>query len=202
MKYLAGDINESIIEMWKAVQGGWIPPTDCSEEEYDKLRHLTTVSSAEKGFIGHSCSFGGQYFSSFKNKYLHGVSTEQKQKRIAGQSDRVVRIGKEVTGVDFSAGDYEQFDGLRNYVIYCDPPYDGSTNSYYTEDRRLRKFEHDNFWDWCRKIGRDNIVFVSGYNVPDDFLLVWGANKKDINGPRVPTGIEGLYLFTGKSIDL
>ena len=31
IKYKANDINESVVEMWKSLQNGWVPPTSISE---------------------------------------------------------------------------------------------------------------------------------------------------------------------------
>jgi site-specific DNA-adenine methylase len=38
LKYKAGDMNKSVIMMWKAAQKGWKPPTSCSEEHYNELK--------------------------------------------------------------------------------------------------------------------------------------------------------------------
>jgi len=32
------DINKDIIYLWRALQRGWKPPSDCSKEEYDRLK--------------------------------------------------------------------------------------------------------------------------------------------------------------------
>ena len=62
LKYKAGDINKSVIMMWKAAQKGWKPPTEpCTRENFEFLRSQIS-SSVEKGFYGHQCSFGGKYF--------------------------------------------------------------------------------------------------------------------------------------------
>jgi site-specific DNA-adenine methylase len=50
LQYKAGDINESVIKMWKDVQKGWIPPTTCTEKRYNTLASSKTPSK-EKGFV-------------------------------------------------------------------------------------------------------------------------------------------------------
>jgi hypothetical protein len=66
LTYLAGDINESVIKMWRAAQNGWKPPTTSSKQEYEKFKK-SKHSSPKKGFIGHACSFGGIYLSSYQS---------------------------------------------------------------------------------------------------------------------------------------
>lgn len=63
-------------------------------------------------------------------------------------------------------------NGKCIWIGQCDPPYEGTT-SYKTGT-----FDHAKFWDWCRKMGKKNSVFVSEYNAPDDFECVWQGEIK------------------------
>ena len=98
--------------------------------------------------------------------------------------------------VEFRCGDYKELD-VSNAVIYCDPPYQGTTK-YSTG-----KFNYDEFWDWCRKMSENNIVFVSEYNAPDDFECVWSkehlanfdCNRGDDTSKKVR--VEKLYICKG-----
>lgn len=74
-----------------------------------------------------------------------------------------------IMDVEFLCGDYRnnKYADLKGAVIYCDPPYQGTTK-YATDS-----FDYDAFWDWCRKMSKDNYVFVSEYNAPDDFECIW-----------------------------
>ena len=58
---------------------------------------------------------------------------------------------------------YEQVQIPDNAVVYCDIPYK-QTSSY------LSEFDHDKFYDWCRK--QKATVFISEYQMPDDFYTV------------------------------
>lgn len=52
-------------------------------------------------------------------------------------------------------------------LIYCDPPYEGTT-------KYKDSFDHTKFWDWCRNMkSKGHIIFVSEYKAPDDFTCVW-----------------------------
>lgn len=58
---------------------------------------------------------------------------------------------------------YEQVQIPEDAVVYCDIPYK-STNSY------LSEFDHGQFYEWCRQ--QKGLVFVSEYQMPDDFHIV------------------------------
>ena len=57
-------------------------------------------------------------------------------------------------------------------MIYCDPPYQGTTGY------KTGAFDHDKSFNWCRDQAKNNIVFVSEYNAPDDFIEVWQGEIK------------------------
>lgn len=161
LRFNAGDINESLILMWKKAQKGWIPPVECSEERYNELK-AQKRPSAEKGFIGHQYSYGGQYFKGYRGKYKNKSQYKK-------ASDNVRRMAKQMKDVVFTAGKYTQFSDLKNYIIYCDPPYMGSKENYYFDEERNRlKFDHTSFWRWCLDLSKNNIVFVSDYRIPEE----------------------------------
>jgi len=168
--YKAGDYNKSVIEMWKSAQSGWEPPKQ--EVSYDEFMSLAGngESSAEKGYIGHLYGYYGKYFKPFDNK------TTLSQR--VNTSNRVMGIANELSDTTFSHGSYTQFSDLKNYVIYCDPPY-RKQNGYYDEYDNKRHFNHEEFWDWCVKMSNNgNIVFISEYDVPKNIdvetILVQG----------------------------
>jgi len=169
LTYKAGDTNESVIKMWKAVQRGWVPPNSCSESTYNRLKNQKG-SSAEKAYIGHQYSFGGQYFVGFIGKY--GKPTSYKS-----TADKVCRIAEELRDVKFTVGPYTQFSNLHNYIIYCDPPY-SKTECRYKEGGSASSFNNDSFWNWVRRMSRNNIVFVSEYTAPRDFKQIFKRNRK------------------------
>lgn len=189
LKYKAGDTNESVIKMWKASQRGWKPPTSCSKTKFTQLKHNNT-SSAEKGFIGHTCTFRGVFFDGYFN---------WPNSTIKNNSIKVSKIGSEMSNVKFSSGSYNQFSNLKNFVIYCDPPYANTEQRYYKGigyTNRL-SFDSEAFWNWCRKMSKDNIVFISEYKAPRDFINVFSSSHK-ITGTPGTLGkkrVEKLFLM-------
>ena len=79
---------------------------------------------------------------------------------------------------------YEEYEFREGDVVYCDPPYQGTTAAdYYTEE-----FDHDKFWEWIRT--RNYTVYVSEYSAPDDFVSIW-SKKKQRNAAGGKSGTKG-----------
>ena len=185
--YLAGDINESVIKMWSATQDGWKPPIECNEQEFNNISSNKT-SSEIRGFIGHACTFGGQYFGSYK-------SSRENTKHLQTQSERVQTIANELKNVFFSNGEYTQFSHLKRYIIYCDPPYNSTENRYYDEYGNKHNFDYSKFLEWCNMMSENNLVIISEYNQPDNFELFWSSKivPNTLRG-RSTTGQEKLFI--------
>lgn len=167
LKYKAGDQNKSVILMWKAAKKGWKPPLHVTEKEFNSLK--TSRDSALKGYAGHQYSFGGQYFKGYAPKY--GKVLKNSNTVIKKISD----ISTNVSNVSFSSGQYTQYSNLKNFIIYCDPPYENTNQNY------NNNFDSKQFYDWCRYMSENNIVFVSGYNSPlegVDFYSIFSISRK------------------------
>ena len=77
-------------------------------------------------------------------------------------------------GVLLSNLSYEQVPIENESVIYCDPPYK-DTNTY------LDDFNHEKFYEWLRDCRKKNQqVFISEYQMPDDFFEVYYTERQEI----------------------
>lgn len=189
--YLAGDANGSVIKMWQSAQKGWIPPITCSEKKFNDLKY-SKCDSAEKGYIGHQYSFGGQWFKGYAPKYGKTNNSERASKNI-------VEISKTLKDVKFSKSIYERFSRLKGYVIYCDPPYDNESNSHYNVNgKNSNNFNSKKFWDWCKEMSKHNIVFVSNYTSPKGTQLIFNNKHKMTGSKKIMTKknerVEKLFL--------
>lgn len=189
LNYLAGDINNNVIMMWKDTQKGWIPPTIVTEEQYNQIKNSIDCS-AEKGYVGHQYSFKGQQFKAYAPKYGKKIDS-------TSASNKVVKISNQLSTVEFSNCDYTQYSNLKNYVIYCDPPY-SNTQCVYYDGLDIKKFDNKKFWDWCIDMSKHNIVFVSEYSAPDDVKLIWShtSNLTTNSHKTKKSRTEKLYSFT------
>lgn len=179
---LAGDVNESVIEMWKSAQKGWIPPTFVSEDEFNMLKQ-EKGESAIKGYVGHQYSFGGQYFEGYAPKY--GKTSDSTR-----ASQKVCNIARKCEDVIFTPSPYTQFSNLKGFVIYCDPPYQGTCYKH------CNHFDYEAFWNWCREMAKENMVFVSNYTAPDDFEEIFSLDRR-LTGNNISDRkrVEKLFLI-------
>ncbi len=74
-KRMASDNNFYVIETYKAVQNGWIPPTHITEEQWRYIKYHKDEDPKLSGFAGHACSFAGVWFQAFaRDKRLPDLS--------------------------------------------------------------------------------------------------------------------------------
>lgn len=138
-------------------------PTEVSEEYYKSIK--THEPDPIKSWVRFHCSFGGKFNNGYA-KNNRGVNYCMEGRK------NTIRQSNKLQGVKLINGSYEEYSDFENCLIYCDPPYEGTT-SYKTS-----AFDHTKFWDWCRKMSEKNLVFVSEYKAPDDFICVWGGEVK------------------------
>jgi DNA adenine methylase len=191
---IASDVHEDLILMWQAVQKGWEPPDNITEEEYNRLRNSTEPSPL-RAFVGFGCSYGGKWFG--------GYARNKDNWNYAGFAKRsVARKLKGMAGVQFWCIPYQGVDveavlKLGSTLVYCDPPYRASTADY-----DAGRFDSSSFWDWTRRLSDRAKVFVSEYEAPSDFGIVWQKDvktqmhgKTGLNIDRV----EKLFSYKGGS---
>ena len=57
-------------------------------------------------------------------------------------------------------------------MFYFDPPYKDTKN--YSKF----KINYDEFYDFVRELSKNNFCFISEFNMPDDFKIVWEKDRK------------------------
>jgi len=180
---LANDKNFELIEMYKAIQNGWIPPEDVSEIDYENAK--ISIDYKLKAFIGIGCSYSGKWFGG----YARGQNGRNYSKN--AKNSLFKKFKTLSTNTIFICKDYKDII-CDNSLIYCDPPYNNTTNY------KFGIFNSEEFWNWCRNMSkRNNTVIISEYNAPDDFKCIWyKETKTDIrtknNGKE--TRIEKLFI--------
>jgi DNA adenine methylase len=92
-------------------------------------------------------------------------------------------------GVSLLHSSYDKLEMPPQSIIYCDPPYSGTTK--YKDD-----FDHDLFFEWCRdKTKEGHQVFISEYNAPADFVCVWQKEiQSGLNTNSTKKGVEKLFV--------
>jgi len=166
-KKLGSDNNEYLIRMWKALQQGWTPPDEISKELYIAIKQDKESFDKELVAVTGFCS---TYNAKWFGGYAGIVNTKEGATR--NYYDESIRnILKQIDklkDVEFLNADYTYFSSFTDSLIYCDPPYEGTTQYGASKD-----FHYERFWDWVRNMSRDNTVLVSEYNAPDDFINIY-----------------------------
>jgi len=166
---LAGEINEYISEMWQALINGWKPPT-IDKELYKEIKNNKWMfDRALVGWVGICCSYSGKWFGGFAGK----VQTKGGLRDYQAEALKnvMLQIG-DLRGLQVICSSYDNLKIPNNSIIYCDPPYSGTTK--YKDG-----FDHNQFWRWCREKSADgNRVFISEYSAPGDFVCVWEKSVK------------------------
>lgn len=166
---IANDYHPYLIKMWEALLNGWIP------QKIDKDLYLKIKSQPQKyddfivGWAGFNCSYSGKWFGGFagETKTKQGVRDYQNEaiKNVTSQIEKL-------KGCVFSNKSYLDLEIPQNSIIYCDPPYYGTT------EYKGVNFNYDLFWNWVREKSKNNLVFVSEYSAPNDFVEVWSKIAK------------------------
>lgn len=183
-KRIASDSNKYLIALFKELQRGWIPPEEINEELYNEVRiDKDLYKDHFVGLVGFCCSYSGKWFGG----YARGDNRNYYKERRSNLMKQVDAI----KGVAMFHCDYKSLEIPENSIIYCDPPYAGTT-------KYKDSFNHDEFWQWCRdKSFQGHDVFVSEYSAPSDFKCIW---QKDVlcslvNDRDYSVRIERLFVF-------
>ena len=159
------DINEYLIEMYKAVQNGWTPPAIITEEEYDYIRNNKDKDKPLTGFVGIGCSYSGKWFGGYaRNKTGRNYCLNA--------HNSILKQLNEIRDIKFDCKDYKEleFDGC---LIYCDPPYKDTTKYPI-----IGEFNTEEFWNVMRNWSKNNIVIISEYEAPYDFECIKEIHTK------------------------
>lgn len=170
-------------------------PNNCSKEHFYDVKQNRFTGKYKKEYvsgIGHFATFGGGYFNSGyaqdpsgkRNIYFERLKNARKQ---AGY----------FKNIQFVCCDYKTYisSNFENCVFYLDPPYRNTTG--YANGR----IDYDEFYNFVKEIGKNNFVFISEYDMPDEFECVWQHTlkcSKNSFRKRSLDKIEKLFYF-GKS---
>lgn len=158
-----------------------------TEADYKKLKQNDFY--LHKGYAGFTFSYSG--------KWLGGWSRDKDGKRdyVKEAYRNARKQSAKLQGVELANLSYFDLPIPPSSLIYCDPPYSGTTQYHHADIKD--DFNPVVFWQWCReKAGEGHTVFVSEYSAPDDFKCVW--SKEIVSSLTKNTGgkIGTEKLFT------
>lgn len=137
-------------------------PENITEEEFKSYKNQppSTITS----WVRTACAYSGLFGNVMARGSSRNYALEAKK--------NAIKQSPLIQNVDFIYDNYENLS-FNNSLIYCDIPYKNTSQYLYSKD-----FNYEKFYDWCREQAKNNIVFVSEYNMPDDFVEVWQGEIK------------------------
>jgi len=178
------DVQKDLILLWKEMKSGKFKyPQTVSKRKW--VYYKNKPPSATRAFVGFGCSFGGKWFSSYAGDYCKANADYCKRTR-----DSLKKMEKSIKKINrIYCKSYDKWE-TKGCLIYCDPPYE-NTNKYYAVD----KFDSKKFWDNVRRWSKHNIVIVSEFKAPKDFVCIWSKDKVTNWGENKPCKItEKLFI--------
>jgi DNA adenine methylase len=177
------DIHPDLIMLYQAVADGWDPPSEVSRELYEALRQAKP--SALRGFAGFGVSFGGKWFGGYAKDDPTNFDFFAR-----ASSKNLISIRCSLQRASIQCKSFAQCSPRSHSVVYCDPPYRGTT-AY----RGADEFDHDRFWKIMQAWSMFGAhVFVSEYEAPDGWVSIWTGEIHD----RLKNTSAGLTVRTEK----
>ncbi len=183
--YTISDSNDLLIILLKHIQESSKEHPSISEEEYKKLRAHPESDPLRAAYAAFTYSYNGKFFAGYVGSKERDYPSERKR-----YYDRLHdnEVFQEAT---IRQGSYTIYNGQNTdgALIYCDPPYE-ATEAYRNE------FDSEEFWNWVRKMSKKNIVFVSEYKAPPDFICIGQQSKRQTVAAKAKTRrrLESVYV--------
>lgn len=140
-------------------------------------------------------SFNGQMWGSFaKDNVNNGCLRRYWQKHYESVINQIDKI----RDCEFSCENYYDLE-IKNAVIYCDPPYKNTDKKtcFYNKE-----FDYEKFYSWCREMSKENKIFISECQMPDDFKVIWSKEYirslgRQVDKPDMKKrkSVKKLYTF-------
>ena len=183
---LGADNNKYLIALLEAVQNGQELPEHITKDEYIAVKtNKDNYPDWYVGFVGFVSSFRAKFFGGYS-----GYCTTKTGIQRNYIKERINNILKQnLDGIKLVCSSYDALDIPANSIIYCDPPYNGTT-------KYKDSFDSDAFWQWCRdKAKEGHTVYVSEYNAPEDFQCIWEKQIDSNLGGTSKTATEKLFTI-------
>ena len=196
-KKIAIDKNDMLIALLKQAKDDFSKiPIKINREMWDEGKEyakngtpLKTLSLADAGAVG--------FLGSYNNGgYVKGYAKPTITRDFYNEAYRnLEKDVPEFQSIEFMCSNYENLDISKwnNCVIYCDPPYKGTVKYDYAKNSY---FNYDHFWDWIRKISKNNFVFISESQAPEDFKIIWEKEVvRTVGKSNDFKAVERLYVY-------
>ena len=165
--YTASDNNKYLIALLQHNQQIPNAHYDITKEDYDQLRANPDTDVLKSAYATFCYSYNGKHFGGYVNQYKNRNYPAERKRYYDKLNANPI-----FAQTALSCNDYTTYNNVKGALIYCDPPYQATTK-YHSD------FDSNAFWNWVREMSKENVVYVSEYNAPDDFECV--AEKEKYN---------------------
>ena len=158
---------------------------------YSKKDSEFKYTLAKQIIENHNCFTGYKQTETYK-KYVTKNSRDVRlqQLRHVAQVERIIGGGTEslrikaleslavletlkaIPSLEIENKNYKEFSNIKDSIIYLDPPYKNTIKVYKHND-----LDYEEFFDWCKHMGKTNIVLISGYDMPKYFECIFEFTK-------------------------
>lgn len=166
---IGSDINKDVIDALKLIRDHLelIPKNnkEFTEDDYYKMKN--DKNNILYGFVGFNYSFGSMFYR---------VWSRNKEKRdyVKETYWSAVKQHYRLQNVKLYNCSYKDLIIPKNSIIYCDPPY-RNTIKY----DNVEIFNYEEFYDWCREKSKNHKIYISEYQMPEDFKCIWSGSIKN-----------------------
>lgn len=189
--YTISDNNPLLITLLKHIQNTKNKHPSITQEEYYRLKENPNRNPLRAAYAAFCYSYNGKYFGGFVEKYQgRDYPKERKQYYDTLHDNETFQKSK------IKHQDYTKYIHVKNSLIYCDPPYEGTTEYH-------SSFDSEKFWEFIRNVSKNNYVFVSEYSAPNDFTCITQKIKRTSMDGQGATRkrVEKLFVHSSKLND-
>ena len=181
-KRIGADINEYTIALLNQMSKQNFKAPEISEKKYKDIKeHENQYPPYIVGYAATQLSYGSTWFIGYRRDKT-GIRDYCKEAQ-----NNVNKQSEKIKGIEFIHSNYQDLEMPPNSLIYCDPPYEGTTK--YRDG-----FCHAEFWEWCRdKTKEGHQVYISEYTPVTFTLPIQG-----IGAPRVNVLLNECQTTIGK----
>lgn len=172
--YVASDYNSLLMCLLNSIRLGVSIPR-ISRSEYYLLKDVGGVS-LRRAVAAFTYSFNGKEWGGYVGKYKScGIDRDPCGERRRYYEKLYENDTFQKTKLSKRGKDYKSYKPNK-MLIYCDPPYE-NTEGYGRQGNDFIEFDHQEFWDVMREWSKDNVVFISEYKAPKDFVCIASQKK-------------------------
>lgn len=192
IRRIASDVNPYLISMWEHVVYKDFKFPICEKDFYEDVRkNKNLYEPSVVGWVGFNCSYNGVFFSGYAGltKTKEGGFRDYQKEAV----NNVLRQKDKLKGVLFLNKNYLDLEIPEQSLVYCDPPYEGTTQ--YGE-----KFDSNKFWAWVKDISKHSKVFISEYKAPSEFECIWEQKLTSSLSRKNKISVERLFTLKNENL--